>query len=137
MAAYNDNTVYLSIDGTQVDSWFKSVTLSPTIETVDTTRGSGTDHRSRSEGLKDTSGTITIGYDAASEATILGLVEPGTHALVYGPRGNTAGMPKHAQSIIITQAPHSVEVSKGEVVFEVQWEAAAAPSSDMYAGDTW
>lgn len=137
MATYNGNGAYLSIDGTQVDAYYKEITLSPSMETVDSTAGSGTAHRTRGEGLKDTTATMTLVYDVAVAATILPLVEVGTHAIVYGPEGNANGKPKHAQSFIITSVPHTVSVEKSVVLFECSMEAAAAPTVDMHSGGVW
>jgi len=137
MAQYNGNAIYLDLDGTVVHSWFINVNLSPTIETVDVTVGSGTTHRERATGLKDMNGSMQIGYDSTDIATIMPLIKPGTHTLTYGPEGNAAGKPKHVQSIIITQAPHTVSVSKEHVVFDVQFEGADAPTTDIFNSGVW
>ncbi|MCZ2097238.1 MAG: hypothetical protein LC121_13460 [Anaerolineae bacterium] len=137
MATYNGNDVYLDLDGTQVDSYFVNVSLEPAIETVDITAGSGATHRQRAEGLKDSGGSMQIAYDVTAIATLLPLIEVGTHTLTYGPEGNGNGKPKHVQSIIITGAPHTVAVSKDMVVFDVSFEAAAAPTTDMFNGGVW
>ena len=137
MTQYNGNNVYLDVDGTQIQSWFINVSLSPTIETVDVTAGSGTEHRSRATGLKDTTGSMQIGYDVENVSTILSLLKPGTHTITYGPENNVAGKPKHVQAVIITQAPHTVSVTKEHVIFDVQFEASGAPSTDMFNGGVW
>ena len=138
MASYADNDIYLSIGGTVVHSYFKSVTLSPSAATVDVTRGSGTDHTERAVGLKDTSISIQIGYDTSNATTIMQLFAPGTTAtVIYGPEGSAAGKPKHQQSFIFTGAPHTVSVGKDEVVWDISGEAADAPTTDLYAGGVW
>lgn len=137
MATYNGNDAYIDLDGTKVDTYFVNVSLSPSIETVDVTAGSGATHRQRAEGLKDSGGSMQIAYDSTNVATILPLIEVGTHTLTYGPEGSATGKPKHVQSIIITGAPHTVAVSKDMVVFDVSFEAAAAPTVDMFNGGVW
>ncbi len=137
MAIYNGNNAYIDIDGTRLDTYFVNVAFEPSLETVDITAGSGATHRQRAEGLKDSAGSMTIGYDVTNIATILPLIEVGTHALTYGPEGNGAGKPKHVQSIIITGASHTVAVSKDMVQFDVSFEAAAAPTVDMFNGGVW
>ena len=137
MATYNGNDAYLDIDGTSLGTYFREVAFSQTVEAIDTTAGSSTTYRERQEGLKDTSGTITIVYDTAVIQTHLALIKPGVHTLTYGPRGNTAGMEKHVQSIIITELPHTVNVEKPLVAFAVPFVGAAAPTVDMAAGGVW
>lgn len=137
MATYNGNSAYIAIDGTQVDSYYVSFNLEPTMETVDATAGSGTAHRERNEGLKDTTAQLVIVYDTTNISTLLPLVEVGTHTITYGPEGNTAGKPKHVQSFIITGTPHETTVEKPLVVLTASMEAAAAPTTDMFSGGTW
>lgn len=137
MATYNGNNAYIDIDGTRIDTYFVNVSLNPSIETVDITAGSGATHRQRATGLKDNGGSMQIAYDDTNIATILPLVAPGAHTLTYGPEGNSAGKPKHVQAIIISGAPHTVAVSKDMVVFDVSFEAAAAPTTDMFNGGVW
>lgn len=138
MAEYNGNNVYLDIDGTEIHSYFINVTLSPSVATVDVTRGAGATHIARAAGLKDTSASIQIGYDDSNASTIMTLFGMGKAVtLTYGPEGNTAGKPKHVQSFIVTGAPHTVSVTKDAVVWDISLEAAAAPTTDMYAGGVW
>lgn len=137
MATYNGNNAYIAIDGTAVNSYFVSFSLEPTMETVDVTAGSGTTHRVRAEGLKDTTAELVIVYDSAVISTLLPLLKPGTHTITYGPEGNTSGKPKHVQSFIITGTPHETTVEKSRVVLTASMEAAAAPTTDMFAGGVW
>jgi hypothetical protein len=137
VASYNGNNVYLKIGGVQVDAYWKSVELSPSLETVDVTAGSNTAHRERNEGLADTSLTATIVYDSATIQTYIQTLKPGTYTVEFGPEGNVAGKPKHIQSFILTEAPFSVEVEKTEVAFQLSFEAAAAPTFNMFAGSVW
>lgn len=137
MSAYNDNAIYLSIDATVVHAYFKSVQLTPSIEEVDITRGSGIDYRQKAGGLKDYRMTITLGYETTLQATHLPLIKPGIHTIAFGPEGNTAGKPKHAGSFLITESPIEISVEKSEVAYQVTAMQADVPTSDMYNGDTW
>lgn len=137
MASYNGNGIYLTIDGLDVSAQFKSVTIEPTIESVDTTRGANTSHRQRNEGLRDTAFSCSLGYDTALVPTWITTLRPGLHTIVFGPEGNAAGKPKHQQNFITTEAPLEITVEKDEVVFEIAGEAADAPVFDMYAGATF
>lgn len=138
MAEYNGNGVYLDIDGTAIHSYFINVTLSPSVATVDVTRGAGATHIARAAGLKDTSASVQIGYDDSNASTIMALFDMGdTVTLTYGPEGSGTGKPKHVQSFLVTGAPHTVSVSKEAVVWDISLEAAAAPTTDMYASGVW
>lgn len=137
MAQYNGNGIYLDIDGTQVDARFIEFTFETAMESVETTAGSSTVHRARAEGLKDTSATLRLGYDTTTIATDLPLIEVGTHTYTYGPEGTNTGKPKHVQSFICTGVSHGLTVDKQHVILEASLEAAAAPTTDMYAGGVW
>jgi len=137
MAAFNNNTAYIDIDGVQVDAYFVSFSLEPSMETVDVTAGSGTAHRERNEGLKDTKAQLVIIYDTALASTHLPLMEVGTHTITYGPEGNATGKPKHVQSFIITGTPHEVTVEKSRVILTASMEGAATPTTDMFSGGVW
>ena len=105
MAAYNGNNVYIDIDGTQIDSDWKSVTLTPSVATVETTRGSSTANIQRAVGLMDHSISIQLGYDTSDASTVMGLFSLGSSVTItYGPEGNSSGKPKHVQDFIITTA---------------------------------
>lgn len=136
MATYADNNWYLDIDGTNVSAYLKRIRLEPTIATVETTAGSGTDNRSRAVGLKD----HTISFDIVHSDTAawaLTLVTPGAHTVTYGPEGSSAGKPKHVQSFIFTGAPHETVVEKSVVMYSVSGEGAATPTTDMFASGVW
>ena len=137
MATYNGNDVYIKIDSVEVDAYFKTIEFSPSIETVDVTRGSGTDHRQRAGGLEDTTISMTIVYDATDIQTYIQRLKPGVHTIEFGPEGNVSGKPRHVQSFIISSSPFTVDVSKTEVAFGISGEAADAPSVDIMAGGVY
>jgi len=136
MAKYQDNDWYLSIDGTDVSAYLKSVNLTASIEEQDITAGSGTNFRQRGAGLKDYQLTFDIYHDTAA-AWALTLITPGIHAIIYGIEGSGSGNPKHIQSFLFTSAPHTVNVDKTMVSYNVSATGADAPSTDMFAGGVW
>lgn len=138
MVAYNGNAISLTIDGITVAAEFKEVQLTESIEEVDVTRGSGTTHRQRLGGLKDSSISITLGWETGEiPATYAPLLEPGLHTVVYGPEGTDSGKPKHEQQFLFTSMPHTVSVEKSEVVLQVSGNGAATPVSSIANGDTF
>lgn len=137
MPAYNGNNIYLNIGGIEVQSEFKTVNLSPSIESVETTRGAGRKHRQRNTGLEDTSMSATIGYQTEKIQQQIKYLKPGEYDVVFGSEGPYAGKPKHVQRFILNEAPLEITVEKGEVVFELSFEAADEPIQDMYLGATF
>lgn len=137
MATKADNTLYLDFDGTQLDTYFQDFGYDPSMETNDTTAGSSTSWRTFAEGLKSGSLSLTIVYDTTNAATILPLIEVGTHTITIGPEGTTAGKPKHVQAFIITGVSLPISVNKTTVSQVVAGTASAAPTTDMYSGGVW
>lgn len=137
MPRYNGNNIYLAIDGNVVGSQFKTVNLEPSIEAVDMTRGAGTTHMMRNEGLRDTTISMTLGYDTDLVPTWLTLLRPGEHTVEFGPEGSATGKPRHQQKFIFTSAPLEIDVTKQEVVFDISGDGADAPIFDMFAGATF
>jgi hypothetical protein len=134
MATYQDNDYYLDVDGTDLSSYVISVSLDPSINSVETTAGSGTDHITRGEGLYDHSLSFEIRADASTGYALTLL--KGTHTITYGEQGTAVGKPKHVQSFILT-ASHTTNVNKDMVVYSVTGDAAAAPTTDMFASGVW
>lgn len=138
MAQYADNNIYLKMDSVEVQAFFKTVKLSPSNNSVETTVGSGTDHIQRQPGLDDTKIDISIGYDTTQlQAYIQKLKRGQIVTIEYGSEGNASGKPRHVQTFNITKAEHSVNVDKSHVIFEISGEGADAASIDMYAGGVY
>lgn len=131
---YNGNGIFLSIDGTTITGSWKDIEITSSMEEVDTTQGVGQTYMQRSEGLRDTEISITIGYDPDNIQAQFAMLRPGIHTVVFGPEGNGTGKPKHEQSFLFTEAPLGQDVKKKEVVFTVSGAGADAPSVDMYNG---
>lgn len=137
MASFVGNNIHLSIDGVIVHADFKNVSIEPSVEDVDTTRGSGTEHRQRNTGLRDTSMTITLGYDTVRTQQQIQYLRPGRHTVIFGPEGAIAGKPKHQQDFITTSVPLEISVEKAEVALELTMVGADAPTYDMFDGATF
>lgn len=138
MAEYSGFSDYLSIDGTDVSEYLVEVEHDPIIETADVTMGSGTTWRSRNVALKDGNLNFSVGYDDAFIGTLLPLIRPGRHTVVYGPEGNGAGKPKHEQAFIFTGRPSTGNMQQSELrVFAVAGVADGAPTTDIDAGGTF
>ncbi len=136
MATYAENVWYLDIAGTDVSAYVTRISLEPSIDTVETSAGSGVDHRTRVVGLKD----HTLSFDiihSDSAAYALTLLALAAKTITYGIEGNASGKPKHVQSFILDGVPHETNVEKGLVSYGVSCTAAAAPSTDMFAGGVW
>lgn len=135
-AGLNSNNWYLTIDGTDVSEWVVDLTLSPSIASQDITAGANSTDIARGEGLRDHSLDFTLAYTRSAQATILPLVEVGTHTFIIGIDGNTAGRPKHQQSMIIEGNPISMNVTKELMAFSISAVGAAAPVYN-FASDTF
>ena len=135
MAVYQDNSYFFSSDGTNLSSYVIEVTLTPTIDEKETTAGSGTDHKTRGEGLYDHSISFRIKADASAGYSLALL--KGLHTIIYGEQGNAVGKPKHVQPFILNTQPHTTNVDKEMMVFTVSGNAASAPTTDMYNGGVW
>lgn len=133
--SFNGNVAYIAIDGVVVSAQFKKASIEPSIETVDVNRGNIT-HMQRKEGLADTKVTLTMGYNTDTPAQF-NLFKPGLHRVTIGVEGAIAGKPKHDQLFIFTGVPIETAVEKSEVVFDISGDAADAPFSDMFNGDTF
>jgi len=132
---YNGNGVYITLDGTDISAKWVSIDWDESINAVETTMGASATHIQRSEGLRDTAGTLTVGYDAGSGlASYISKIKPGIHALVFEPEGNTAGLPAFTGSVILTSLPFSQDVGKSEVSFALPFSGADTPTKTIGDG---
>jgi hypothetical protein len=137
MTSFNGNNAYIKIDSVVVNAYFKKFEITPSIEAVDVTAGSGTNHRQRATGLEDTAATMTLVYDNTALASYIQTLKPGLHTIEYGPESNVTGKPKHIQKFILTEAPHGIEIEKSEVLFQLSFTAAEAPTFNIHDGAVW
>lgn len=138
MVSLAENNVYLKMGGTEVDAYFKEVTLSASNSSVDVTAGSGTDWVQRAPGLNDINISITLAYDLTNIQTYIQKIAPGqTIEIEYGPEDNISGKPRHVQEFVITGNDHGENVDKSPVVFNITGEGAAAPTVNFFAGGVY
>lgn len=137
MAVLQDNDFVVLVDTVDVSPDIIEFNLDSTLGTVETTHGAGVDHVTRGEGLEDASGSMKLAYDIARFATVSPLLVRGTHVVEFGPEGDTVGKPKHVQSLIFTSVKIKRDIKKSMVEFDISFEAAAAPTTDMYAGGVY
>lgn len=148
MAKVQGNQQYASVNGTVFasngsDGIFVQCKLSLKTEEQDTTAGSGTEWKDRGDGLSETTFELTITMDDTRDVADLaaftnsvgrGQVVTG----IFGPRGNTAGYPKHEQDYLITSVEGpDVQVTKPVYQVKVSGMSAGAPTTNMFAGGTW
>lgn len=140
MAELAGNDAYLSLDGVDVGAYVTEVSMERSANNNETTAGFGTDHITRSPGLKDTTFSITLVYEVDDISTYIQKLDAGdtAYTLIYGPEGNTGGKPKHEQDVIIDSVSGGrVNVQKEMTVFEISAVGADAPTTDIYAGGTF
>lgn len=137
MSAFNGNNPYLAIDGVVLDTEWKEVELSGSIETQDVTQGVGRTGMQRAEGLRDASISLVVGYRTEKIQQQFTMLRPGRHTVIYGPEGNTPGKPKHVQDFIFNDMPLGQNVDKSEVAFSIGGDQADEPTVDMYSGGVW
>lgn len=137
MSAFNGNNPYLAIDGIVLDTEWKEVEITGTMETQDVTQGVGRTGMQRAEGLRDASISIVVGYRTEKIQQQFAMLKPGRHNVVYGPEGNIPGKPKHVQDFIFNDTPLGQNVDKSEVSFSVGGDQADEPTVDLYNGGVW
>ena len=140
MATYNDNNIYLSVDGIDVSSRFTDVLrYDETTEEQDISAGAGTDYRSTGQGLRTLSITAMLVHDDAEWNSYKQIFIPNaTFPVVYGPEGNVPGKPKFEGRCTITDGPrHSVALEKTKVAHEITLKSTGVPSATIYRGDTF
>ena len=136
MADFNSNAYFLSVGGTDLSARVIDVDLSQDTNAVENTNGASTTHEGNAPGLKSNKISFTLQYDDATRLTDIVLLH-GTQAVIYGPEGNTGGDPKHNQSFMLSGVGVKQTVAKDNVVFSVDGVGNGAPTTDMFAGETW
>lgn len=138
MVSLAENNVYLKMGGTEVDAYFKEVSLSVSNSAQDVTAGAGTDWVQRAPGLNDISISINLAYDLTNLQTYIQKIAPGqTIEIEYGPEDAVSGKPRHVQNFVITGTDHGENVDKSPVVFSISGEGADAPSVNMFTGGVY
>lgn len=121
---------------TALDSISNEFSFSQSIETAETTTF-GSSAKTYITGLNDATVSLSGLFDATSagviEATIDALID-GTNAsatLVFGPAGNTSGLKKYTQEVIVTS--YDISVPVGDVVsLSVEFQRTGATTIATY-----
>lgn len=137
MAELNANAGYFTVNAVDLASKLSKINLQPSAEVVEVTAGNVA-HKANQAGLRMTTLSFSLTYTVGSVATYIQLIKPTAEIAVdYGPEGSTTGKPRHTQSFIVKSANFSQDAQKAWVVFEVEAEAAGAPTNDMASGAVW
>ena len=136
MAETNTNSYYLTIGGRNMSARVRSVTITPSIATVESTSGSGVTDVENLPGLRSHTISIMLAYDTATFSSD-GPKLLGKQTVVYGPEGNASGKPKHEQDFILTGAPVTQSSQKTLMEFSISGTSTGAPTEDMYDNDTF
>ncbi len=140
MAEYNGNSIYLRMNGVNIESLWKMMDIGKGVNDVDVTAGAGTEYEEHAAGLKSGKAKITLAYNDAQAATDLAAVHTQNEiiAVVYGPEGSTVGKPCDNRNWLITNiAGPSTKVEKEPVLLEFDLVASGTPTKDIHKGDTF
>lgn len=140
MATSNTNGAYLAFGSKNLSGyWTDEISFEQSTDTEDTTAGAGATHVQRAAKLIDTSMSFMVVYDATDLATYRSALVVGTtDVLVWGPEGSGAGKPKFEGSMILTSVSGpSQSIDKSKMMFELQFEQAAAPIGTIAGGHTF
>ena len=139
MATLNGNDYYLLVDSVDMSAYVTSVSLSRTRGDENTTAGAGTEWEEHASKLSVCDISFTLAFDSTSSGDYLDHISSADPiAIIYGPRGSTAGMQKHDQDFLLTaQSGPEQNVEKTMVKIEVTGKSTGAPRTDLYANGTF
>ena len=140
MAEFNGNSIYLRLNGANVESLWKKVDISQSVGDEDVTAGSGTIYEEHAAKLRGAKAKVTIAYNDTQAATDIAAIYAAAHviAMVYGPEGNTSGKPCDNRSWLVTGiAGPSTAVDKTAVILELDLIATGTPTKDIFKGETF
>lgn len=135
MAVYSGNDDHLMIDGVNCDGYWRRIKISPIQDSEENTSGTA-ECVERIPTLTDYMIELTIMYDDTQIDTLVPLVAPGVHTVLWGPQGNASGKPKHQQEFIFNEAPtEAVHDMSQARAFLVSGKAHKAPVYNFWKGD--
>jgi hypothetical protein len=140
MPEYNGNDIYLRMNAIDVEARWRSFEMSLNTDEEDLSAGAGIDWKKRGAKLHDVQGTIRLIYDDTQAAQDFANLWEDNQvvAVVYGPEGNTAGKPQHAQSFFISSVSGpTTNHDKTAVVLEFSVRSTGVPTKNIYEGDTF
>lgn len=140
MAEYNGNSIYLRMNGINVESLWKQMDISLSVGDEDVTAGSGTAYEEHAAKLRAAKAKITLAYNDAQAATDMAAQYAASMVIpvVYGPEGNTAGKLCDNRNWLITGiSGPSTNVDRSAVVLEFDLVGTGTPTKDIHKGETF
>ena len=140
MPFLNTNSAFLEIDGVDLSPyWGGELGYDVTNDTQETTGGSGVTWRDFEPGLSSWEASIELGWDKTQYQTYLDLTEAGGElSIVYGPLGNTVGLPKFEGNFLTTKTSVVKQsVDKQKLMNKIDIKGKEEPTSLIERGDTF
>ena len=139
MASMNGNSGFLWFAGTNISGyWTEEITYEGSVDTEDVTAGSGATHIQRLPKLKDRKMDFMVIYDDTDLATYVSDLDAGTQdTLIWGPQGNTGGMPCFTGNMILTNVKLAQSVQKTKLAFNLSFVQGDTPTKTIEGGDTF
>lgn len=140
MAEYNGNSIYLRMNGVNVESLWKSMDISLSVGDEDVTAGAGSAYEEHAGKLRGAKAKIQLAYNDTQAATDIAAQYAASMviAVVYGPEGSAVGKPCDNRSWLITGiSGPSTGVDKPAVMLEFDLVATGTPTKDIHKGDTF
>lgn len=140
MAEYNGNDIYLRMNAVNVQARWREFDMQFASDTEDVSAGAGVLWQKNAPKLFSAKATIKLIYDdvaAASDFAALWQSDQ-VFTVVYGPQGNTAGLPRHEQDFKINsiKGPTTTHDKKA-VMLEFDLISTGVPTANIYAGGTF
>lgn len=109
MAHYSGKDLYMTWDGTVMDTDARSLDINETLKLIDTTAGADV-AESHVIGTKGCTCQITLLYNGTADATLYQKLYNGNQeTLIIGPQGNTAGYPKYSGTFTLSDFNEKVK----------------------------
>ena len=142
MAQYSSNGMFLSLDGIDVSAFWTGTTGFKTSNTpTDVSAGADEPHEQLNPGQDKTDFTVSLKYDDSqtTRATIIAKLKSNQkYNLIFGPQGNTAGMPVHEQSMLLveTDGPNTAQDKSVFSMYALTFRGADEPVRNL-TDDVW
>jgi len=140
MTTLNSNTVYLSINGTNVSAYFTDeLTREVGVNLVDVTAGSGQEWEMLAPGLSKYSMKLMMVYDIETYDTVvrpaINAIRTGVVTVMFCPEGEVPGKPKDELKALVEKiAGPSKTIGKDKVAIELAIRGAATPVALIESG---
>ena len=91
----------ITVDGTDLSTYTDSVSQVGAVATADVT-AFGNDDAAFIAGLKSGSWSLAGHFDPTADAALYAMFDGAVVAIIYGPAGTTAGLPKYTANAFVT-----------------------------------